>query len=51
MPLSAILLQPVVLVSLSGMIETPRLQAKQEFDCSGATCHSGQRAGIHEKGL
>jgi len=36
------------LVSVSGMVETPRLQAKQVFDCRGVTCHSGQRAGIQE---
>ena len=30
------------LVSLSGMVKTPRLQAKQIFHCRGATCHSGE---------
>jgi len=33
------------------MVVTPLLQAKQEFDCRGAICHSGLRAGIQEKGL
>ena len=34
-------------VSLSKMVETLRLKAKQEFDCGGATCHSGQpRIGV-----
>ena len=36
------------LVSLSGMAETPRLQAKQVLRCRQATCHSGHRAGIQE---
>jgi hypothetical protein len=27
------------LVPLSGMVETPRLQAKQVLRCRGATCH------------
>ena len=39
------------LVSLSGMVETPILQTEQDFDCRGATCHSGQRAGIQEEAL
>ena len=34
------------LLSLSGMVESPRLQAKQSLGCRLATCHSGLRAGI-----
>ena len=36
------------LVSLSGMAETPRLQAKQVLYYRQATCHSAYRAGIQE---
>jgi hypothetical protein len=38
----------LLLVSLSGMVETPRLQAKQVLRCRQATCHSVHRAGIQE---
>jgi len=40
----------IYLVSLSGMVETPRLQAKKSSRCREATCHSGPRAGIQERG-
>jgi hypothetical protein len=29
-------------VSASGMVDTPRLQAKNVFRCREATCHSGE---------
>jgi hypothetical protein len=37
------------LVSLPGMVETPRLQAKKVFLCREATCHSGgSRKPVHK---
>jgi len=38
------------LVPLSGIVETSRLQAEKSSRCREATCHSGPRAGIQERG-
>jgi len=47
----ATFLHESLLVSLSGMVETPRLQAKQIFHCRGATCHSGESRNPGKMGI
>jgi hypothetical protein len=36
-------------MSLSGMLEIPRLKAKQSLGCRRNSCNSGPRAGIQRK--